>query len=144
VELETLSADAESRELETLERPPPLWTAPAPDAQAEDETGRISRAAPLRYRPALIAAGVALTLSIWLFHFQVVMSGALSLGTFACVLASKWGRIALWASVALGAAFLAQATSVFVTPFTWGMRFGFFAALLGGLAGMTAAQIRGL
>jgi hypothetical protein len=42
------------------------------------------------------------------------------------------------------AAFLAQATSIFVTPFTWPLRFGFFLVLLGSLVSLIAWQTKEL
>lgn len=69
------------------------------------------------------AAGILLRFPAWMligFLCAVVIGEALA----------EWSRICRLYWAGLVAALCAQATSIFVTPFTWPMRFGFFFAFL--------------
>jgi hypothetical protein len=92
---------------------------------------------------AAVGAVFAVVASL-VFRFGIGISLLLGAGAFVCLCSSRWPRVALRGAVVLCAAFLAEATSVFISPFTWWMRFGFFAALVGTLALLTESQLRDL
>jgi hypothetical protein len=86
-------------------------------------------------RPAKIwfavTAGIALAL---IFRLPLVALVAAPLaGVAVALLAWRWPQSRSVAATLVAAAFLAQVTSIFVSPFTWPLRFGFFAVLLGAL-----------
>jgi hypothetical protein len=60
----------------------------------------------------------------------------------ACAVASKSALIGACARVVFAAGVLAQATSIFVTPFSWWLRFTFFGVLIGAIVVASAWQIR--
>lgn len=108
--------------------------------------------------PALRRAGSPSGLSLTRIASGLVLAGAtgillrfpgwMTLGSLCAVVIgeafAEWPRISrvYWAS--LVAALCAQATSIFVTPFTWPMRFGFFFALLGAVVCFYGAQTKDL
>jgi hypothetical protein len=57
---------------------------------------------------------------------------------------AEWPRINRLYWAGLLSALCAQATSIFITPFTWPMRFGFFFAFLGALVSFYGAQTKDL
>jgi hypothetical protein len=59
-----------------------------------------------------------------------------------CAVATKSAPLGVSARVALASGVLAQATAIFVTPFSWWLRFAFFAVLIGAVAAMSAWQVR--
>jgi hypothetical protein len=86
-------------------------------------------------RPAKIGlaafSGVALAL-LFRFPFLALVAATLA-GAGVALLSGRSPRSGSVATTLAASAFLAQATSIFVTPFTWPLRFGFFAILLGAL-----------
>jgi hypothetical protein len=94
-------------------------------------------------RAVALAAVAALGLG-FIFRFPAAVMFVLPLGGVAVVVAARWrwGRhiaVAFFVS-----AFLAQATSIFVTPFTWSLRFIFFLALVGSFLLLIVWQTREL
>ena len=97
-------------------------------------------------RPAKIwlAAFAGIGLAI-LFKFPFVALVATPLaGVSVVLLAERWRRSGSVVITLSASAFLAQVTSIFVTPFTWALRFGFFAALLGTLVFFLPSPARDL
>jgi hypothetical protein len=86
-------------------------------------------------RPAKIwlaaFSGVALAL-LFRFPFLALVAAPLA-AVGVALLAGRWPRSGSVVTTLAASAFLAQATSIFVTPFTWPLRFGFFAILIGAL-----------
>ncbi|HJX48405.1 MAG TPA: hypothetical protein VJ375_11190 [Gaiellaceae bacterium] len=84
-------------------------------------------------RPAKIwsaaFAGIGLAV-LFRFPFVALVAAPLA-GVGMALLAGRWLRSGSVATTLAASAFLAQATSIFVTPFTWPLRFGFFVTLLG-------------
>jgi len=84
-------------------------------------------------RPAKIwsaaFAGIGLAV-LFRFPFVALVAAPLA-GVGVALLAGRWPRSGSVATTLAASAFLAQATSIFVTPFTWPLRFGFFVTLLG-------------
>lgn len=87
----------------------------------------------LRWRAAGTSLALAAAVAV-VFRFPIWAVGGLALFV---------GMVNLWPLpplakrgwlISAASFFFAQATSIFVTPFTWPMRFGFCAALLIGLA----------
>ena len=60
------------------------------------------------------------------------------------MIARRWRSGGLVASTVFAAGFLAQVTSIFVTPVTWWMRFTFFTVMLGALVLLIVWQTREL
>ena len=83
-------------------------------------------------RPAKIwsaaFAGIGLAV-LFRFPFVALVAAPLA-GVGVALLAGRWPRSGSVATTLAASAFLAQATSIFVTPFTWPLRFGFFVTLL--------------
>jgi preprotein translocase subunit SecG len=90
---------------------------------------------------AAVAAAVALG-AIFRFPVQVLL--VLAFAGLGVVIVRRWRWGGLAGSTAFAAGFLAQATSIFVTPFTWWMRFTFFAVMLGALVLLIVWQTREL
>jgi hypothetical protein len=86
-------------------------------------------------RPAKIGFAVCTGIGLAVvFRFTLAALVAAPLaGVGVVLLAGWWPRIGSVVTTLAASAFLAQATSIFVTPFTWPLRFGFFAVLLGTL-----------
>jgi hypothetical protein len=101
---------------------------------------------PPRISPAL-AAGAALTAValglVFRFPLPVLLILAVA-GAAVVVAASSWRRGAHVAATIFAAGFLAQATSIFITPFTWWLRFGFFGTLIGAYVLLIVWQTREL
>jgi hypothetical protein len=77
-----------------------------------------------------IAMIVAVALGL-VFRFPLPALVLLPFGGLAVVMARRWRWGAHVASTLFLSAFLAQATSIFITPFSWWMRFLFVLALAG-------------
>jgi uncharacterized membrane protein YeaQ/YmgE (transglycosylase-associated protein family) len=60
------------------------------------------------------------------------------------VAAARWRRGAHVAATVFAAGFLTQATSIFVTPYTWWLRFAFFLTLIGAYVVLIVWQTREL
>lgn len=80
--------------------------------------------------------------AVFRFPFQVLL--LLSFAGLGVVFARRWRSGGLVASTVFAAGFLAQVTSIFVTPVTWWMRFTFFAVMLGALVLLIVWQTREL
>ncbi len=95
--------------------------------------------------PARVAAAVLTALALgFLFRFPVVAMLLLPFAGLAVTVASRWRWGGTIAGTVFASAFLAQVTSVAVTPFTWWMRFVFFLALIGAYVAFIARQLRHL
>jgi hypothetical protein len=83
-------------------------------------------------RPAKIglAACTGLGLALLFRLPLVVLLAAPLAGIGVAVLAGRWPRSGSVVTTLAASAFLSQVTSIFVTPFTWPLRFGFFAVLI--------------
>ena len=93
------------------------------------------------------ATGAALTaVALGLvFRFPLPVLLILSVaGAAVVVAAARWRRGAHVAATIFAAGFLAQATSIFITPFTWWLRFGFFGTLIGAYVLLIVWQTREL
>jgi hypothetical protein len=104
-------------------------------------------ARPARREVTLARAVVGVVVAVALgavFRFPVHVLLVLSVAGFGVVIARRWRWGGLAGSTAFAAGFLAQATSIFVTPFTWWMRFTFFAVMLGALVLLIVWQTRDL
>jgi hypothetical protein len=100
-------------------------------------------AAPLRrtIRPPMVwAAAISSCLVAVLFRFPPVVLIAAPLVGVGVALAWRWRWGVSVAMTVAVSAFLAQATSIFVTPFTWPLRFGFFLVLVATLMLLLAWQ----
>jgi hypothetical protein len=79
-----------------------------------------------------VAAAIAAVLMGLLFRFPMPVLMVLALtGAGVVFVATRWPRGAHAAATIFAAGFLAQLTSIFITPFTWWMRFAFFGILIG-------------
>jgi hypothetical protein len=76
--------------------------------------------------PAATAVGLVSHFPIWAVAALALFVGARNLWPLPPLARRAWATAAV-------SFFFAQATSIFVTPFTWPMRFGFCAVLLIGL-----------
>jgi hypothetical protein len=97
-------------------------------------------------RPAKIwlAAFSGLALAIlFRFPFLALVAAPLA-GVGVALLAGCWPRSGSVVTTLAASAFLARATSIFVTPFTWPLRFGFFGILIGALVFFLPAPAREL
>ena len=93
---------------------------------------------------AACAALIAVALGL-VFRFPVPVLILLALaGAAVVVAAARWRRGAHVAATVFAAGFLTQATSIFVTPFTWWLRFAFFLALFGAYVVLIVWQTREL
>jgi uncharacterized membrane protein len=93
---------------------------------------------------ATIAALTAVAFGL-IFRFPLPVLLVLAVAGAAVVgAASRWRRGAHVAATVFAAGFLAQATSIFVTPFTWWLRFGFFGTLIGAYVLLIVWQTREL
>jgi hypothetical protein len=80
---------------------------------------------------ALAGAITAVLLGL-LFRFALPVLFVLAVAGSAVVYAAtRWTRGAHVAATIFAAGFLAQMTSIFISPFTWWLRFAFFATLIG-------------
>ena len=80
---------------------------------------------------ALAGAITAVLLGL-LFRFAVPILLVLALaGAGVVYAATRWTRGVYVAATIFAAGFLAQMTSIFITPFTWWMRCAFFGTLIG-------------
>jgi hypothetical protein len=79
-----------------------------------------------------------------LFGFPLWLTTAFACAGVIGELFAQWRRIRrfFWTSVL--AAFCAQSTSLFISPFTWPLRFGFFFVLIGVVVVFWAQQTDGL
>jgi len=109
----------------------------APDDEPAASSGEIGA-----FR-LLASAGGALLLG-WLFRFPPALLFALPFAGLAVGVVGRRRALRGPTIALLGAAFMAQATSIFVTPFTWPLRFVFFLSLIGGLGLMIRWQMKGL
>jgi hypothetical protein len=78
----------------------------------------------------------------FILRFPMPLFLLLPFAGLGCAVATKSAPLGVCARVALAAGVLAQATSIFVTPFSWWLRFAFFAVLIGAIVAMSAWQIR--
>lgn len=102
---------------------------------------------PVRREVTLARAVVGVVTAVALgavFRFPVQVLLVLSFVGLGVVIARRWRWGGLVGSTVFAAGFLAQATSIFVTPFTWWMRFTFFAVMLGALVLLIVWQTREL
>jgi hypothetical protein len=99
--------------------------------------GQATPPRPLPPRRALsparaIAGAITAVLLGLLFRFPVPVLFVLAVsGAGVVVVATRWPRAAPWVATLFAAGFLAQLTSIFITPYTWWLRFAFFAVLIG-------------
>ena len=99
---------------------------------------------PIRPARICLAAVSGIALAV-LFRFPILALVAAPLAGVAVALcAGRWPRSGSAAATLATSAFLAQATSIFVTPFTWLLRFGFFGVLLGTLVSLLPSPTREL
>ena len=91
----------------------------------------------------LASAGGTLLLG-WLFRFPPASLFALPFAGLAVGVVGRRRALRGPTIALLGSAFMAQATSIFVTSFTWPLRFVFFLSLIGGLGLMIRWQMKGL
>ena len=117
-----------------------LANSPVAQPRAGREPRAIRRITPGR---AALYVGVTTGLGI-LFRFPTPAMLILPFAGLGLVVLARRRRGGAVASIVFASGFLAQMTSIFVTPFTWPMRFGFFAALIGALVAMIAWQLRGI
>jgi hypothetical protein len=79
-----------------------------------------------------VAGAVTAVLLGLLFRFPVPVLLVLAVAGAAVVFAAtRWTRGAEFAATIFAAGFLAQMTSIFISPFTWWLRFAFFGTLIG-------------
>jgi hypothetical protein len=131
----------------------------APDSRAGVTTGPLSPLVPLgqapipapppkaraEVTPKAVAYAVVAALSLgFLFRFPTPVMFVLPFGGMAVVVAAKWRWGRHIAVTLFLSAFLAQATSIFVTPFTWWLRFIFFLTLVGSLLLLVVWQTKEL
>lgn len=127
---------------------------PLPSRPGLSELLPFGQAAPLQHTApprhqispakATIAALTAVALGLS-FRFPLPVLLVLSVAGAAVVAAaSRWRRGAHIAATIFAAGFLAQATSIFITPFTWWLRFGFFGTLIGAYVLLIVWQTREL
>jgi hypothetical protein len=94
---------------------------------------------------ARAVAGVVTAVALGaVFRFPLQVLLLLSFAGLGVVFARRWRSGGLVASTVFAAGFLAQVTSIFVTPITWWMRFTFFAVMLGALVLLIVWQTREL
>jgi hypothetical protein len=92
-----------------------------------------------------VAGAVTAVLLGLLFRFPVPALLVLSVAGAAVVFVSaRWTRGAEFAATIFAAGFLAQMTSIFITPFTWWLRFAFFATLIGSYVFLFFTQTKDL
>ena len=92
-----------------------------------------------------VAGAVTAVLLGVLFRFPVPVLLVLSVAGAAVVFAAtRWTRGAEFAATIFAAGFLAQMTSIFITPFTWWLRFAFFATLIGSYVFLFFTQTKDL
>lgn len=105
-------------------------------------------AAPPAHRPLnpahVVAAVIAAVVLGFLFHFPLGAMVLLPFAGLVAAVASHWRGGAPIALTVFASGFLAQVTSMFVTPFTRPMRFGFFLILIGAYILFIARQARHL
>jgi hypothetical protein len=104
--------------------------------------------APAKHRPLnpahVVVAVVAAVVLGFAFHFPLEAMVLLPFAGLVAAVASHWRGGAPIALTVFVSGFLAQVTSMFVTPFTWPMRFGFFLILIGAYVLFIARQARHL
>jgi hypothetical protein len=99
------------------------------------------RASPRKAAAAALAA-VALGL-VFKFSVPVLLTLAVA-GAAVVYCAARWRRGGHVAATIFAAGFLAQLTSIFIGPFTWWLRFGFFGALVGAFVLLAVWQAKDL
>jgi hypothetical protein len=79
-----------------------------------------------------VAGAVTAVLLGLLFRFPVPVLLVLAVaGAGVVFVSTRWTRGAEFAATIFAAGFLAQMTSIFISPFTWWLRFAFFGTLIG-------------
>ncbi|HEY5058172.1 MAG TPA: hypothetical protein VII51_04060 [Gaiellaceae bacterium] len=95
--------------------------------------------------PAHVVAAVIAAVALGLvFHFPLAAMLLLPFAGLAAAVASHWRGGTPIALTLFLSGFLAEVTSIFVTPFTWWMRFGFFLTLIGAYVLFITRQARHL
>jgi hypothetical protein len=79
-----------------------------------------------------------------LFRFPTTLLFLMPFAGVALAVVTRSASARPFAFTLFTAAFAAQVTSIFITPFTWPLRFGFFVALFGGFGALTRTQLRDL
>jgi hypothetical protein len=94
---------------------------------------------------ARLLVGIALASGLGvLFRFPVTALFLLPFVGVALAVAWRWMIARTVSLVIFASGFMVQATSIFVTPFTWPLRFVFFLALIGGFVLMISWQTKEL
>jgi hypothetical protein len=92
-----------------------------------------------------VAGAVTAVLLGLLFRFPVPVLLVLAVAGAAVVFVStRWTRGAEFAATIFAAGFFAQMTSIFISPFTWWLRFAFFATLIGSYVFLFFTQTKDL
>jgi hypothetical protein len=128
------------------EQPAPRARIPAPLVPLE-QAAQAEPVRPARREVTLARAVVGVVTAVALgavFRFPLQVLLVLSFAGLGVVIARRWRLGGLVGSTVFAAGFLAQATSIFVTPFTWWMRFTFFTVMLGALVLLIVWQTREL
>jgi hypothetical protein len=111
--------------------------------------GRADQEAEQEQRPSLglqrlILYPVVVTGLGLLFKFPATALFLLPFIGIALAVVSRSAHARPIALVASSSAFATQATSIFITPFTWPARFAFFVALFGGFGALAHSQLKHL
>jgi hypothetical protein len=128
------------------EQPAPRARIPAPLVPL-GQAAQAEPVRPARREVTLARAVVGVVTAVArgaVFRFPVQVLLVLSFVGLGVVIARRWRLGGLVGSTVFAAGFLAQATSIFVTPFTWWMRFTFFTVMLGALVLLIVWQTREL
>jgi hypothetical protein len=92
---------------------------------------------PLGYAIAVTSLGV-------LFRFPAALLFVLPFVGIGLFLATRSSHARPFAFTLFASGVAAQATSIFITPFTWPLRLGFFVALFGGVGAIIRSQVSDL
>jgi hypothetical protein len=141
---ETKTSNAEAPGSRIVNRPPPdIFDLPPPEPRLTEQPAASSSAA-RRTSPrghGVVGAASALLLASIVFRFPIPLCLGFGAAGVVCQSARphNWLYRSLWAVIL--AAFGAQVTSIFVTPFTFPLRFVFFFVLIGLLVGYVGSQL---
>jgi hypothetical protein len=123
--------------------PPDLFDAPPSSSTVPEDGDGGTPTAPLPFGRLIGYAGVVTALG-FLFRFPTTLLFLLPFVGVGLSLAMRSPHARPFAYVVFASGFAAQVTSIFITPFTWMMRFGFFFALLGALGAIIRSQLKQL
>lgn len=92
----------------------------------------------------MLAYVVGVTALGMLFKFPMAAQFMLPFAGVGLAIATRYPLTRVLAWILFSSAIATQATSIFVTPFTWPLRLGFFAALFGAFGALFRSQTNDL